>query len=163
MPYGELPKNYHDRLILAITAQWLVALWSHILWSDTPRTIVIWSDALWWTPKKLSSIMSLVRWPLSEFSPGSDAFCLFIRPMGPLVNSASLVRAIQARAGKKARARRAGSQQLGLARTGSMLRTSPSRACFCGSWKERVGSAWLASWLVARCNNILLHKIIISI
>jgi hypothetical protein len=39
------------------------------------------------------------------------------------------------RAGKKARARRAGSgsQQLGSARTGSTLRTSPSRACFSGS------------------------------
>jgi hypothetical protein len=40
-----------------------------------------------------------------------------------------------ARAGKKARARRAGSgsQQLGSARIGSTLRTSPSQACFCGS------------------------------
>jgi hypothetical protein len=40
-----------------------------------------------------------------------------------------------ARAAKKARARRAGSgsQQLGSARTGSTLRTSPSRACFSGS------------------------------
>jgi hypothetical protein len=39
------------------------------------------------------------------------------------------------RARKKARARRAGlgSRQLGSARTGSTLRTSPSRACFCGS------------------------------
>jgi hypothetical protein len=39
------------------------------------------------------------------------------------------------RAGKKTRARRAGSgsQQLGSDRIGSTLRTSPSRACFSGS------------------------------
>jgi hypothetical protein len=51
------------------------------------------------------------------------------------------------RAGKKARARRAGlgSQQLGSARTGSTLRTSPSRAYFSGSWKERVSSARLGA------------------
>jgi hypothetical protein len=52
-----------------------------------------------------------------------------------------------ARAGKKARARRAGSgsQQLGSARTSSTLRTSPSRACFSGSWKERASSARLGA------------------
>jgi hypothetical protein len=72
------------------------------------------------------------------------------------------------RAGKKARARRAGSgsQQLGSARTDSMLRTSPSEPVFVAREKSepaRLGSVQLVSWLVARPNNNLLHKILISI
>jgi hypothetical protein len=52
----------------------------------------------------------------------------------PVTPASSSISAIP-RAGKKARAQRAGSgsQQLGSAWTGSTLRTSPSRAYFCGS------------------------------
>jgi hypothetical protein len=57
---------------------------------------------------------------------------------------------------------------LAVARFGSVLKTSPSQTCFFGSRKERVSSIHTrygsrASWLMARPNNTLLHKILFSI
>jgi hypothetical protein len=61
----------------------------------------------------------------------------------------------------KARARRAGSgsQHLGSAQTGSTLRTSPSRACFCGSWKVKGKCALrpFLSILVIECQHKCLN------
>jgi hypothetical protein len=72
------------------------------------------------------------------------------------------------RAGKKleldelARAR-SSSTRLGPARRSERARAEPVFVAREKSEPARLGSVQLASWLVARSNNILLHKILISI
>jgi hypothetical protein len=69
------------------------------------------------------------------------------------------------RARKKARARRAdsGSQQLGLDRLDAQNEPESSLFLWLVKRASQLGSVQLASWLVARPNNNLLHKMLISI
>jgi hypothetical protein len=76
---------------------------------------------------------------------------------------------IEARTGKKleldelARARSSSSARLELARRSEQARAEPVFVAREKSEPARLGSVQLASWLVVRPNNNLLHKILISI
>jgi hypothetical protein len=90
------------------------------------------------------------------------------QPSTPTLYVLALESSLVTRAGKKleldelARAR-SSSARLGPARRSERARAEPVFVAREKSEPARLGSVQLASWLVARSNNNLLHKILISI